>query len=122
MKEEDVLLQKLGKSNAFKVPEGYFENFTMKLIQCLPEKEALPKEKPVTTWMKVRPWVYMAAMFIGAALMIRALQFTKDDASKNAKAPEITQEKYIDETLSNTRMDSYQLYTFLSEAPEENTK
>ena len=26
MKEEDILLKKLGKENSFKVPDGYFEH------------------------------------------------------------------------------------------------
>ncbi len=41
MKEEDILLKKLGKENSFKVPEGYFENFTSEVMKKLPEKEAL---------------------------------------------------------------------------------
>ena len=39
MKEEDILLKKLGKENSFKVPEGYFENLTSEVMNKLPEKE-----------------------------------------------------------------------------------
>ena len=32
MKEEDILLKKLGKENSFKVPDGYFENLTSEVM------------------------------------------------------------------------------------------
>ena len=32
MKEEDILLKKLGKENSFKVPDGYFENLTSEIM------------------------------------------------------------------------------------------
>lgn len=41
MKEEDNILKKVGTENAFRVPEGYFENFTSELMNRLPEKEKL---------------------------------------------------------------------------------
>ena len=72
MKEEDILLKKLGKENSFKVPEGYFENLTSEVMNKLPEKEKVTlKEEPVSTWTRLKPLLYMAAMFIGAALIIR---------------------------------------------------
>ena len=33
MKEEDILLKKLGKENSFKVPDGYFENLTSEVMK-----------------------------------------------------------------------------------------
>ena len=51
MKEEDILLKKLGKENSFKVPDGYFENLTSEVMNKLPEKEKVAfKEEPVSTW------------------------------------------------------------------------
>ena len=45
MKEEDNILKKVGTENAFRVPEGYFENFTSELMNRLPEKEKLAFEQ-----------------------------------------------------------------------------
>ena len=51
MKEEDILLKKLGKENSFKVPDGYFENLTSEVMNKLPEKEKVAfKEEPVSIW------------------------------------------------------------------------
>ena len=65
MKEEDILLKKLGKENSFKVPDGYFENLTSEVMNKLPEKEKVAfKEEPVSTWTRLKPLLYMAAMFV----------------------------------------------------------
>lgn len=72
MKEEDKIQKKIGTENPFRVPEGYFENLTSEVMNRLPEKEKLiAVQTEPTMWQKVRPWLYMTAMFIGAALIIR---------------------------------------------------
>lgn len=45
MKEEDNILKKVGTENAFRVPEGYFENFTSELMNRLPERRNLPSNR-----------------------------------------------------------------------------
>ena len=80
MKEEDILLKKLGEEDSFKVPDGYFENLTSEVMNKLPEKEKVVfKEEPVSTWTRLKPLLYMAAMFVGAALIIRAVSYTHLD-------------------------------------------
>lgn len=119
MKEEEELIKKIGKDNAFRVPAGYFENFTAKLMDKLPENPVMPKVE-VTMWTKMKPWVYMAAVFIGAALFIRVLHFTgseKSEVQQQAKN-ELSQEQYIDNTVENSRMEDYQLYEYLTDAKD----
>ncbi len=62
-------LDEIGIKNPFRTPEGYFENFSENLVSCLPDKE-FSEQKVVNLWEKVRPWVYMAAMFVGIMLMV----------------------------------------------------
>ena len=69
MKEEDKIQKKIGTENPFRVPEGYFENLTSEVMNRLPEKEKLiAVQTEPTMWQKVRPWLYMTAMFIGCLL------------------------------------------------------
>lgn len=63
------ILENSRKKNPFSVPEGYFESFSENLMPQLPEKIRMEPER-VTLWNKFKPWVYMAAMFAGIALMI----------------------------------------------------
>lgn len=74
------------KENPFKVPENYFEDFTQKMMSRLPEKEMKMPAK-VTMWQKAKPWVYMAAMFIGMFFMV---QLFINKPAKGNHAPSVT--------------------------------
>ena len=65
MEKENNILRKAGTRNPFKVPEGYFEGFTQELMDRLPEKEMIPEMQEPTLWQRVKPWIYMTAMFCG---------------------------------------------------------
>lgn len=123
MKEEDNLLKKVGTENPFRVPEGYFEGFTSDLMSRLPEKEKSDIRREPTTWEKVRPWLYMAAMFVGAALIIRVASTggTASEARQQQMAAEETdvELEYISTAIENTMMDDYSLYVYLSDESAE---
>lgn len=125
MKEEDGILKKVGKDNAFKVPDGYFENLTSVVMDKLPEhkKPAFEVKEP-TRWDKLKPLFYMAAMFIGAALIIRVatVSFKPDItemAAVEAVAADSDSDEYIDAVLDASMMDDYSLYVFLTDASAE---
>ena len=124
MKEEDKLLKKIGTENPFRVPEGYFEGFTSDLMSRLPEKEKTDIHREPTTWEKVRPWLYMAAMFIGAALIIRVAS-PSETVSNGQQQQQIAADEsdiemeYIRTAIENTMMDDYSLYVYLSDENAE---
>lgn len=124
MKEEDKLLKKIGTENPFRVPEGYFEGFTSDLMSRLPEKEKTDIHREPTTWEKVRPWLYMAAMFIGAALIIRVAA-PGETVSNGQQQQQIAADEsdiemeYIRTAIENTMMDDYSLYVYLSDENAE---
>ena len=124
MKEEDKLLKKIGTENPFRVPEGYFEGFTSDLMSRLPEKEKTDIHREPTTWEKVRPWLYMAAMFIGAALIIRVAS-PGETVSNGQQQQQIAADEsdiemeYIRTAIENTMMDDYSLYVYLSDENAE---
>jgi len=72
MDKKKILLKDIAKVDPFKTPEGYFENFTNGIMSQLPD---VVQEDSISVnwWQRVRPWVYMAAMFAGMALMLRML-------------------------------------------------
>ena len=65
MAKENKILQNIGKKNPFTVPEHYFENFTQELMDKLPAKEIVLQAEEPTLWQRIKPWLYMAAMFCG---------------------------------------------------------
>ena len=72
MKEENsYILTKLGKDPGFKVPEHYFDDFNKRMAESLPEVKITPVDARPSMWVRVRPYVYMAAMFAGIWCMMK---------------------------------------------------
>lgn len=121
-KEETDLLKRCGTENPFTVPEGYFEHFTEQLMEKLTEREIQPAPR-LTLWTRVKPWVYMAAMFCGLMLSVRMFVGEKKTQSP-AAVPEMTDfsevpDEYIDPIVNQTMMDDYTLYQYLTDADTE---
>ncbi|MCD7936930.1 MAG: hypothetical protein LUG98_08730 [Tannerellaceae bacterium] len=70
MKIELNNLNELKNGNPFKVPDGYMENLTSQIMDQLPEKP-VTEAKQITLMDRMRPWMYMAAMFAGLGLFFR---------------------------------------------------
>lgn len=122
MKEEKNLLEKCGKKNPFTVPEGYFESFTDKLMEQLPEKES-QEVLQIGMWQRIKPWIYMAAMFCGLMLSVRVFVGEKtgntpEEISENVNVSELPDE-LIDPIFNQTMMDDYTLYQYLTDADTE---
>lgn len=124
MKEEDNILKKVGKENVFRVPDGYFENLTSEVMSRLPEKEtpAIIKREP-TKWERIKPWVYMTAMFAGAALIIRVASTDRTPVNNrmamDEPETEVVSDEYISAVLDNSMLDNYSLYVYLTDAGAE---
>lgn len=121
MKEEENILKKLGgTTNHFKVPEGYFENFTPDLMSKLPAKEKIKVTVQPSKWTKFKPYLYMAAMFIGAALIIKVASFNMSDADDRANDTvadkEQAQDQIIDAAVDGAMLDDYALYVYLNDS------
>ena len=121
MTTEDNLKKKIGADNPFRVPDGYFENLTSEVMNRLPEKEKVMVERKPTTWEKVKPLLYMAAMFVGAMLLIRVASTYYTPAGNPAVEEEADEEmEYINMAMDNSMLDDYSLYVYLTEDDEQN--
>lgn len=120
MKEEDKLLRKYGTENPFTVPENYFANLTAEVMDKLPEQPVSDiASKKATLWDKVKPWTYMAAMFVGAALIIKIAAYKPNPfADSNPVVAEtgIVSDEDLDYMLNQTMLDDYSLYMYLTDA------
>lgn len=120
--KEDEIRKKVGTGNAFKVPEGYFESLTSEVMDKLPEqKQPAFEVKEPTKWDKLKPLLYMAAMFVGAALIIRVASFGREEVETAVVAAvEVAEadgdvDEYIDAVLEGSMMDDYSLYVYLTD-------
>lgn len=70
MKRDRDILEEVGGRTGFTVPEGYFDSVREKILAELPEynHEHAPK---LSAWQRVKPYLYMAAMFAGIWCMMK---------------------------------------------------
>ena len=78
METEDNKLNKLKGRQPFRVPEGYFEGFTEDFMSRLPEKQ-VTETKTISFSERMKPLLYLAAMFAGALIIINIINFNKKD-------------------------------------------
>lgn len=74
MKKGEDILKKINRNDGMTVPEGFFEDFAAKMEAMLPERPEAEQPRRIehrTTWQRIRPYVYMAAMFAGIWCMLK---------------------------------------------------
>lgn len=129
--DELYLKQTVGNRNPFRVPEGYFEQFTEQVMQQLPAREqplTQPVSKSRARTVQLRPWLYAAActaiaMVMGISYYFMQSQATSTDAASVAvatPAPTTTtaatpDASYIDEMADYVMLDNTEIYACLSE-------
>lgn len=111
MKQDNDLLKKLGNDDGMRVPDGYFADFARQMEQKLPPLEfenPEPKVLPRSRWQQVRPYVYLAAMFMGIWCMMKMFNLMGGNDStlsidnNPTLISAITDETFFDEYYSNT--------------------
>ncbi len=122
---EEELKQMVGTDNPFKTPEGYFENLSSQVMSKLPEKKT--NVIHISRWQSIKPWAYMAAMFVGAALMIQLGRgvFTPNTVTQSESdlfafdsnelvLDDIISDQDIDSSLNDSFMGDYSLYELVA--------
>lgn len=100
MKEDKDILKQIDRRDGMTVPDGYFADFAARMAADLPgtefeesgDKAHIKIER--TLWQKVRPYVYMAAMFAGVWCMMKMF-------SKFTPTGDLTPSPILAEALDN---------------------
>ena len=103
---------KLRKENPFTVPEGYFDNLTEQILSKIPEKSdevKLPKVGTQVSWMeRIRPWLYMAAVFAGLGFFFKGIM--KVTSEKESVITAETQDSTSDPLSNDSESEAYFTY------------
>lgn len=127
--EELYLKQTVGNRNPFRVPNGYFEQFTEQVMQQLPAREQpiAPQQtlsQPRARKVQLRPWLYAAACTALALMLGVSYYFMQSPATSAEPAPMAavtpatyvaSDNSYIDEVADYVMMDNAEIYACLSE-------
>lgn len=104
--------------NPFKVPENYFAQFNEEIMNRLPEKERV-KPRTVPIWDKVKPWVYMAAMFVGLYITINFITQNNGEnniaSSETATQQTLTGSPLVENYWSTVQITEEEFYEYLEE-------
>ena len=106
MRQEDKLKEKVGKKIPYRIPEGYFKSFKTGLMGTLPEYPQKSVPQKLSTWQKIRPYVYLAAMFAGIWCMMQIFHQVSTQAESRQQLAAVTDSAIYD----TYDPDSYDLY------------
>lgn len=111
MKFEDRLSEKIGRKTGFVVPEGYFDSLADEVSAKLPEMKA-PEAVPLSRWQRVRPYIYLAAMFAGIWCMMKMFHLMSQPANLDLENPPAL----VAQAIGDCQADPLNLdsYTFTS--------
>lgn len=111
----DDILEKAGHRDGMTTPEGYFEDFARHMEASLPEQpweteaKAAAKGHIMHTsfWQKVRPYVYLAAMFLGVWCMMNMFDMIRSssDVMMPGSSPVLAEAMADDSFMSDYCMD-----------------
>lgn len=68
-REENILKERFGKQNPFKVPDGYFDHLTERIMENLPEQEV----RVIDIRSRQKLWQKLPLRKIAAAVAVTAL-------------------------------------------------
>ncbi len=109
---EDDTIRKLteGRDNPFRVPDGYFDDFTGRLLSRLPE----PKPKP---HIIAYAWRYAAVLLVALGIGLTVFLTTRDDyALAESEQAEQYHEDYINDVLDYALISNSNIEIYLTEA------
>ena len=114
-KDDSTLLNKYGKNPGFKVPENYFADFNKWMAEMLPDVEITPVDAKPTMWQRLKPLVYMAAMFAGVWCMMSVFSHFSNTSSLQsikAVAEKLYDDNNVDEFIMSGSVSDYDILNY----------
>lgn len=88
-KKSNDILNRIDRRSGLTVPEGYFDDFAPRMVDSLPHRDEIECPSaiilpPPTLWTRIRPYVYLVAMFAGVWCMLKMFVLMSGQADPNA--------------------------------------
>ena len=124
MIEEKYLIEKVGKENPFRVPEGYFDTLSSQIMAKVEAEGVAPRDiktakekRAKTLWL--RPVLYAAASVCALFISVVAYQSHSDQGvaapAQNVVANnQMMMDEYFDEAADYVMLDNQDIYACLS--------
>ena len=123
MNEEQYLINKAGKENPFRVPEGYFDSLASQVMSRVDAEGNKPQDMPMiekktkTVWL--RPVLYAAASVCALFISVVAYQSHSDQGTAAPTQTvvannQMLMDDYFDEAADYVMLDNQDIYACLS--------
>lgn len=121
---EKYLNERIGRTNPFRVPTGYFDNLSQRVMASIPETSP----KAVIVDMRRRRWmnatiavaatvcfaIFGAAVYFPHASNTATTQRQLATATATTQDNTATSESYVDQVVDYTMMDNSDIYAYLA--------
>ena len=111
MKQEELLKEKYGTDPGFKVPEGYFEDLKRNVMMSLPLYPEVQRKVELSRWQRIKPYIYLAAMFAGIWLMMKVFHNVTSTGNLSLENPPAALVQLWEE-------EGFDIYPLYSSEPE----
>ncbi len=125
--EENYINSRMKRENPFRVPEGYFEQLSERIIASLPEESVQPAEQTeavrlvptvgkegVATVKRIKLWFLAAACFAGLMLLGSVYFTVADQQQVQPVTASALPENYVDEAVDYAMFDNHDIYACLA--------
>ena len=123
---EDIIKEKAVRENHFRVPDGYFDDFTKRMMAKLPAEEAVRKESVAKPTIKVARRMSLWKPLVACAACVAAVVFSvaiimnggdEDTAVMASSQTESVSahDDYIDEVADFAMMDNADIIACLND-------
>ena len=124
MMEEKYLIEKVGRENPFRVPEGYFDTLSSQIMAKVEAEGVAPRDiktgkekRAKTVWL--RPVLYAAASVCALFVSVVAYQSYSEQGvaapTQNVVANnQVMMDEYFEEAADYVMLDNQDIYACLS--------
>ena len=119
MNEEQYLIEKVGKENPFRVPEGYFDSLASQVMSRVDAEGNKPQDMPMiekmakTVWL--RPVLYAAASVCALFISVTAYQhFTAQPVENTTEQVAVYSDNSFAEAADYVMIDNQDIYACLT--------
>ena len=101
--EHSQILERVSRHDGMTVPDGYFDDFAARMEAAIPERRVAEPPVVRSTWQKIRPYVYMAAMFAGIWCMMKTFDLMRPSSpmQSGALTEALSDENFISDYYIN---------------------
>lgn len=126
MKEDKDILSKTDRRSGMTVPDGYFDDFAIKMAAALPQRDEAENPESIilpspTLWTRIRPYAYLAAMFAGVWCMLKmfTLMSTPSDGCIVDRNPILAEAFGSDSFINEYVIDDINQWDLLDEMMDD---